>query len=76
MPPPSNSWLIFMLQLYIALNITPIKGCYWLRAVPEAGVSGVRIWVAVEELILSYYIGETILISVYIYIHTHYGKLI
>ena len=31
-------------------------------------------WVAVKELKLSYYIGETLLFTIYIYIH--YGNLI
>ena len=30
-------------------------------------------WVAVKELKLSYYIGETLLFTIYIY--THYGNL-
>ena len=30
------------------------------------------VWVAVKELILSYYIGETLLFTIY----THYGNLI
>ena len=33
-------------------------------------------WVAVKELKLSYYIGETLLFTMYIYIYTHYGNLI
>ena len=31
------------------------------------------VWVAVKELNLSYYIGETLLSTIYIY--THYGNL-
>ena len=31
-------------------------------------------WVAVKELKLSYYIGKTLLFTIYIY--THYGNLI
>ena len=31
-------------------------------------------WVAVKELELSYYIGETLLFTIYIY--THYGNFI
>ena len=33
-------------------------------------------WVAVKELKLSYYIGETLLFAIHIYIYTHYGILI
>ena len=35
-------------------------------------------WVAVKELKLSYYIGETPLFTtyIYIYIYTHYGNLV
>ena len=33
-------------------------------------------WVAVKELKLSYYIGETLLFTIYIYIYIHYGNLI
>ena len=32
--------------------------------------------VAVKEFHLGYYIGETLLITIYIYIHVHYGNLI
>ena len=32
------------------------------------------IWVAVKELKLSYYIGETLLFTIYIY--THYGNCV
>ena len=33
-------------------------------------------WVAVKELKLSYCFGETLLLTLYIYIYTHYGNLI
>ena len=39
---------------------------------PETGVSTID-WVAVKELHLSYYIGENLLFTIYIY--THYGKI-
>ena len=39
-----------------------------------AGKRGGNNWVAVKELKLSYYIGETLLFTIYIY--THYGNLI
>ena len=32
-------------------------------------------WVAVKELKLSYYIGETLIFNIHIYIYTHYGNL-
>ena len=37
-------------------------------------VCAAKSWVAVKELKLSYYIGETLLFTLYIY--THYGNLI
>ena len=39
---------------------------------PRACVPPVLVWVAVKELKLSYYIGETLLFTIY----THYGNLI
>ena len=33
--PPSNSWMIDILWLYIALNGTPSIDCYWVGAVPK-----------------------------------------
>ena len=33
-------------------------------------------WVAVKGLNLSYYIGETLLFTIYIYIYIHYGNSI
>ena len=33
-------------------------------------------WVAVKELNLSYYIGKTLLFTIYIYIYTQYGKFL
>ena len=41
------------------------------RKVPRVKGSGFY-WVAVKELTLSYYIGETLLLTLY----THYGNLI
>ena len=35
LPPLSNSWIIFIVYLYIALNMTPSIGCYWVGAVPN-----------------------------------------
>ena len=43
-------------------------------AAKELDAAMVFKWVAVKELKLSYYIGETLLITIYIY--THYGNLI
>ena len=34
--PPSNSWIITIKWLYIALNKTPNIACYWVGAVPNA----------------------------------------
>ena len=31
----SNSWIIFLIWLYIALNRTPNMDCYWVGAVPK-----------------------------------------
>ena len=43
---------------------------------PRKTVKGADLhWVGVKERSLSYYIGETILINLYIYIHTHSGYL-
>ena len=33
LPPPSNSWIIIIIWLYIALNRTPNIDCYWVGAV-------------------------------------------
>ena len=35
LPPLSNSWIINILWLYIALNRTPKLNCYWVGAVPK-----------------------------------------
>ena len=35
LPPLSNSWMIFSIWLYIALNRTPNMDCYWMGAVPK-----------------------------------------
>ena len=36
LPPLSNSWIIFIIWLYIALNNrTPNIDCYWVEAVPK-----------------------------------------
>ena len=34
LPPLSNSWIISIIWLYIALDITPSIDCYWVGAVP------------------------------------------
>ena len=36
LPPLSNSWIIIIIWLYIALNRTPNIDCYWVGAVPNA----------------------------------------
>ena len=33
--PLSNSWIIIIIWLYIALNRTPNIDCYWVGAVPK-----------------------------------------
>ena len=33
--PLSNSWIISIIWLYIALNRTPNIDCYWVGAVPD-----------------------------------------
>ena len=33
--PLSNSWIISIIWLYIALNRTPTVDCYWVGAVPK-----------------------------------------
>ena len=35
LPPLSNSWMLIIIQLYIALNRTPNVDCYWGGAVPK-----------------------------------------
>ena len=35
LPPLSNSWIILIVWLYIALNRTPSIDCYWGGAVPR-----------------------------------------
>ena len=35
LPPLSNSWIVMILWLYIALNGTPNIDCYWVGAVPK-----------------------------------------
>ena len=35
LPPPSNSWIIIITWLYIALNRTPNIDCHWVGAVPN-----------------------------------------
>ena len=47
LPPLSNSWIIVIIGLYIALNRTPNIDFYWVGAVPKARVSrsyGLRGW--------------------------------
>ena len=34
-PPLSNSWIMNLIWLYIALNMTPSIDCYWVEAVPK-----------------------------------------
>ena len=41
-PPLSNSWLILIIWLYIALNRTPDIDCYWVEAVPKFQALGFR----------------------------------
>ena len=36
LPPLSNSWIMTVIWLYIALNRTPNVDCYWVGAVPKA----------------------------------------
>ena len=40
LPPLSNSWIIRIVWLYIALNKTPHINCYWVGAVPKLRVWG------------------------------------
>ena len=35
LPPLSNSWIVVIIWLYIALNRTPKIDCYWVGAVPK-----------------------------------------
>ena len=35
LPPLSNSWIIVIIWLYVALNGTPNIDCYWVGAVPN-----------------------------------------
>ena len=35
LPPFSNSWIMNIIWLYIALNRTPNIDCYWVGAVPK-----------------------------------------
>ena len=53
-----------------------LTGLVFGRArLPSPRITGNPInWVAVKELNLSCYIGETRLISIYIYIYTYYGN--
>ena len=39
LPPLSNSWIIFLIWLYIALNRTPIIDCCWVGAVPNPNLN-------------------------------------
>ena len=59
------------------------KLCWpWLLGKTVPGRGPGIFWVAVKELKLSYYIGETIpltlyiYIEIYIYIHTHHGNFV
>ena len=40
--PLSNSWIISIIWLYIALNRTPSIDCYWEGAVPKINVTSQR----------------------------------
>ena len=47
LPPLSNSWIIRIIWLYIALTRTPNIDCYWVGAVPKVlgflkGLQGCR----------------------------------
>ena len=47
LPPLSNSWIITIIWLYIALTRTPNIDCYWVGAVPKVlgflkGLQGCR----------------------------------
>ena len=35
LPPLSDSWIIVIIQLYIAVNRSPNIDCYWVGAVPN-----------------------------------------
>ena len=48
----------------------PLKNSYWEGEGPKLSLK--LYWVAVKELKLSYYIGETLLFTIF----THYGNLI
>ena len=39
LPPFSNSWIINIIWVYIALNGTPNIDCYWVGAVPNLNPS-------------------------------------
>ena len=36
LPPLSNSWIITIIWLYMALNRTPNIDCYWVETVPKS----------------------------------------
>ena len=40
LPPLSNSWIIIIIWLYVALHRTPNVDCYWVGAVPKVEGSG------------------------------------
>ena len=44
--------------------------------VSDSGLGTWLHWIAAKELILIYYIGDTISITIYIYVYTHYGNSI
>ena len=42
--PLSNSWMIILIWLYIALNRTPNVDCCWVEAVPKSYGSFLTFW--------------------------------
>ena len=38
LPPLSNSWVIFRIWIYKALNSSPIVDCYCMEAVPKVSI--------------------------------------
>ena len=42
LPPPSNSWTINIIWLYVALNRTPNIGSYWVGEVPKIEPRGLK----------------------------------
>ena len=44
LPPLSNSWILSIIWLYIALKRTPYIDGYWVGAVPNLNPKPLRIW--------------------------------